>query len=666
MIKRLLSLVTAFVAFCCIANAQALEKNESVLGLTYKNVIKSAPQTRASGEGLYFTYAVGTSVSPIGARASHYDCAIFVPKDFAGNKIDAIAFYLLDHTVVGNVKCWIAKNLPTDISTGCDFIKDVTPKSSIVSNGMPEEVIVDNYTIPAEGCYVGYSFDVTNLYAQYGQYPIATDGGTDNENGAYVNFGNGWDSLYGQGFGNLMTVVEMSGNNFLSNAAAFSVENFNKATALINGSGKVFAAVQNKGVNPITSIAYKVKDVATGQVSDEKVANSEEFAFYQQGQFGFELAAGSESGIFNKEVTITKVNGQANEYAENTTATGSLLVVSREVPRKVVVEEFTSTSCTYCPRGYAGMSAMKDKYPDTFIGIAVHAPMSYDDPMTINDYSSILSSVPGYPYAYMNRTLALDPYFGTSSSKMLGVLDDYESLLGASEAEVTVSPVWNEAQTVINVNTDVKFLYNSNEAPYALAYVLLADGLQGSDYTWWQLNEYYGATGAEDEPYIYEWTKKGELVDDMFVDQNNKPVSVYMVKDMVYDHVAVKAQDIKAGSANSIAAPIVMEQSQIHTTTFDVSNGIKSNNGAELLQDKSKLKVVAMLINTETGEIVNADEKEVAPYGSAGIESLPQAGNEVKEVARYTIDGVQLSAPAKGINIVKMSDGTTRKVVVKQ
>lgn len=51
MIKRLLSLVTAFVAFCCIANAQALEKNESVLGLTYKNVIKSAPQTRASGEG---------------------------------------------------------------------------------------------------------------------------------------------------------------------------------------------------------------------------------------------------------------------------------------------------------------------------------------------------------------------------------------------------------------------------------------------------------------------------------------------------------------------------------------------------------------------------------------------------------------------------------------
>ena len=35
------------------------------------------------------------------------------------------------------------------------------------------------------------------------------------------------------------------------------------------------------------------------------------------------------------------------------------------------------------------------------------------------------------------------------------------------------------------------------------------------------------------------------------------------------------------------------------------------------------------------------------------------------EVARYSIDGTQLSAPQHGLNIVKMSDGTTRKVMVK-
>lgn len=35
------------------------------------------------------------------------------------------------------------------------------------------------------------------------------------------------------------------------------------------------------------------------------------------------------------------------------------------------------------------------------------------------------------------------------------------------------------------------------------------------------------------------------------------------------------------------------------------------------------------------------------------------------EVARYAVDGTQIAAPQKGVNIVRMSDGTTRKVVVK-
>ena len=37
---------------------------------------------------------------------------------------------------------------------------------------------------------------------------------------------------------------------------------------------------------------------------------------------------------------------------------------------------------------------------------------------------------------------------------------------------------------------------------------------------------------------------------------------------------------------------------------------------------------------------------------------------ELYEVARYTVDGKKIAAPQKGINIVRMSDGSTRKVVV--
>lgn len=48
---------------------------------------------------------------------------------------------------------------------------------------------------------------------------------------------------------------------------------------------------------------------------------------------------------------------------------------------------------------------------------------------------------------------------------------------------------------------------------------------------------------------------------------------------------------------------------------------------------------------------------------ATGIGSVVADDKEVVEVARYTADGVRISAPVKGLNIIKMSDGTTRKVI---
>lgn len=49
---------------------------------------------------------------------------------------------------------------------------------------------------------------------------------------------------------------------------------------------------------------------------------------------------------------------------------------------------------------------------------------------------------------------------------------------------------------------------------------------------------------------------------------------------------------------------------------------------------------------------------------TAGINDVTVAGNS-KEVARYSLDGTRLSAPQKGINIVKYADGRTVKVLEK-
>ncbi|MCD8303418.1 MAG: hypothetical protein LUC86_01130 [Prevotellaceae bacterium] len=48
-----------------------------------------------------------------------------------------------------------------------------------------------------------------------------------------------------------------------------------------------------------------------------------------------------------------------------------------------------------------------------------------------------------------------------------------------------------------------------------------------------------------------------------------------------------------------------------------------------------------------------------------GIEDEPAEPAEVYEIARYTTDGKKISSPQSGINIVRYSDGTVRKVFVK-
>ena len=42
-----------------------------------------------------------------------------------------------------------------------------------------------------------------------------------------------------------------------------------------------------------------------------------------------------------------------------------------------------------------------------------------------------------------------------------------------------------------------------------------------------------------------------------------------------------------------------------------------------------------------------------------------QTSADVREIARFTIDGKRINQPQRGINIVKYSDGTVKKVIVK-
>ena len=57
------------------------------------------------------------------------------------------------------------------------------------------------------------------------------------------------------------------------------------------------------------------------------------------------------------------------------------------------------------------------------------------------------------------------------------------------------------------------------------------------------------------------------------------------------------------------------------------------------------------------------DFGKIVEYDPTGIDKVTTS-NDAKELSRYSVNGQRLSAPAKGLNIVKYSDGSVKKVVV--
>ena len=55
--------------------------------------------------------------------------------------------------------------------------------------------------------------------------------------------------------------------------------------------------------------------------------------------------------------------------------------------------------------------------------------------------------------------------------------------------------------------------------------------------------------------------------------------------------------------------------------------------------------------------------ENIVEFDATGIDKVTTS-NDTKELSRYSVNGQRLSAPAKGLNIVKYSDGSVKKVVV--
>ena len=58
------------------------------------------------------------------------------------------------------------------------------------------------------------------------------------------------------------------------------------------------------------------------------------------------------------------------------------------------------------------------------------------------------------------------------------------------------------------------------------------------------------------------------------------------------------------------------------------------------------------------------DRNQIVEFDATGIDKVT-ISTDTKEVSRYSVNGQRLSAPTKGLNIVKYSDGSVKKVAVR-
>ena len=82
------------------------------------------------------------------------------------------------------------------------------------------------------------------------------------------------------------------------------------------------------------------------------------------------------------------------------------------------------------------------------------------------------------------------------------------------------------------------------------------------------------------------------------------------------------------------------------------------------VQNSWKLSAAVLAVGSN-GEVANAIRVKINNIDeAAGIQNVV-ANTEVKEVARYSLDGRRVSANTPGVQVVGLSDGTSYKEFVK-
>ena len=518
-------------------------------------------------------------------KAETYDVAMLLNNpSLVGMCITGINVPLNAAATVTDCKAWLTKQLTLESGNNVPDIAsiDFTPNGNWV-----EVTFAEPYTITEEGVYAGYSLTVPSVDTDNAndpnKVPIMCIASEDLGN-LYMHTSRSvrkWRNLpetayYGTGA--YAMVIRLTGDNVKEYAAALLPPDELKTYQAVGENTTLTLQLENHGIAAISNIDYEM--MIGGETIEKHVNVTLEGGYFgSKANLMVEIPAQQTAGTYPVSITVKKLDGVDNEDVQPTT-TFTMAYLSEFPKHKPLMEEYTGTWCQYCPRGMAGMEAMNKLYPDDFVGVAFHN----GDAMAITQLYP--NEVNAFPNSYLDRVQSVNPFSGSSGAS-LGIEDDWKNRQAViAPASLSMETRWiNDEKTQLEVTAIVHFVRDFDNSPYQLTYILTADGLKGNGGEWSQQNALSGDELAKSDPYLSYYA--------------NLPT---VIQNIEFNNVAIQLASSR-GFAMDGTLPLLVKANESYRNTyvFDISNN-------SLVQDKTRLRPVAVLIDTRTGEVVNAEK----------------------------------------------------------
>lgn len=603
--KKLLLLLTVLLT-TVVAQAQVLRvapQKEMMKSSASASVMKAIPA--ADGQMWWGYFVSNEEVGYLGTRvAETYDCAILVPANHecvGASTIKALRFYVASASNISMFKVWISKTLPTSIDNA-DYVQEINVSS--LENGCNDVELNTPYAVNNAAIYVGFTYTIKEA-----AYSIPM-GGDFVANSLYLRSSSSvpeWETV--SGYGKLALQLLLDGGNYPTDNV--SPSDFKPFVIGLGQSITVPITVTNGGASDIKNISYVTS--INGKESGEKTINTPSIPFGGTATIEIPFEADAVEGTVEVALTITKVNGKANT-ASKKTARGQMTTLAnlKVWPRNVLIEEFTTESCGYCPDAAAGLASFMSSYPDLANRVAVvcHHAGYGTDWLTINASERYMwfynDGGRVYAPAFMYDRYAWD---GNTPVVSRGYYNEYVEgrVSETSYANINLTANFNTDKSAINVTADCEKGWDFSSTPARITLFLTEDNIKA-----------HSQSGGGSS--------------------------------FVHQHVLRSVNDTWGEVINWSG------NSATYNYTFNLDSSWKTND----------LKVVAMISGYDSSDATNCvveNSAAAVPGTDTGINGY--SVDNVRETGRYSLDGRQMTAPQRGLNIVRMSDGSIKKVIVK-